>query len=136
VADYTPASVYEVLRREPGHSGEEIWVVRDVSAGKVKSTHPEIAVTGQRTEKLVDLFRTEWRHSGLLVKFKLEVGISAEDLIKVGHASRRAGAADYVVANTLEMTTGPHAGAYLLGNGTEEWVPRASLPARMLMLVT
>ena len=59
-----------------GRTAREQWVVRDVQAGKVKSTHPQIAVLGEQTEKLVDLFRTEWAHKGLLVKFKLEVGIA------------------------------------------------------------
>jgi hypothetical protein len=40
-----------------------------------------------------------------------------------------------LVANTLEMTTGPQAGAYLLSEPGAEWVPRADLPARMARLV-
>jgi hypothetical protein len=48
----------------------------------VKSTHEAIAVLGERTEKIVDLFRTEWKHRGLLVKFKLEVGIGRDDLCR------------------------------------------------------
>ena len=136
VADDAPVRAYEVLRRSSGESGEETWVVRDVQAGKVKSTFPELAVLGQRTEKVVDLFRTEWRHNGLLVKFKLEVDTSDNELIRIGGASRRASGADYLVANTLEMTTGPRAGANLVGEGTTEWVPRAKLALRLQSLVT
>ncbi len=75
VADYRPAGVFEVLECKPTHAGAESWTVRDVQAGKVKSSYGTIAVLGVPTEKLVDLFRSAWGHRGLLVKFKLEVGV-------------------------------------------------------------
>ena len=135
VADYRPVRTYAVVARTPGGGGTETWIVRDAQAAKVKSNHDAIAVLGERTEKLVDLFRTEWGHRGLLVKFKLEVGVSCDDLIRIGQASRRASGADYLVANTLDMVEGASAGAFLLGDGGEEWVPRDELPARLARLV-
>jgi phosphopantothenoylcysteine synthetase/decarboxylase len=136
VADYRPARVYSVVARHPGtESGTEHWIVRDAQAGKVKSNYDHIAVLGERTEKLVDLFRAEWRHAGLLVKFKLEVGIGRDELIRVGQASRRSSGADYLVANTLDMVEGANAGAYLLSDAGDEWVPRAELPGRLAKLV-
>jgi hypothetical protein len=137
VSDYRPTGVFAVVSRRPGDSpGEENWVVRDVQAGKVKSSHGEIAVLGAQTEKLVDLFRGAWDYKGLLVKFKLEVGISKAELIRVGQASRAASGAEYLVANTLDMLEGPEAGAYLLSaNAGAEFVPRAQLPARLVSLV-
>jgi phosphopantothenoylcysteine synthetase/decarboxylase len=136
VADYKPQRVYEVLeRRTGGEGGTEQWVVRDVQAGKVKGSFESIAVLGRRTEKLVDLFRGEWGYGGLLVKFKLEVGIGREDLLRVGEASRTASGADYLVANTLDMVEGPEAGAFLLSAAGHEWVPRAELAARLVKLV-
>jgi phosphopantothenate-cysteine ligase/phosphopantothenoylcysteine decarboxylase/phosphopantothenate--cysteine ligase len=84
---------------------------------------------------LVDLFRRDWGHAGLLVKFKLEVGIGADELLRVGEASRRASGADYLVANTLDMVDGPAAGAYLIGPEGHEWVPRGELAGRMVRLV-
>jgi phosphopantothenate---cysteine ligase (CTP) len=136
VADYKPQRVYEVVERraDPAAPGTETWRVRDAQAGKVKSSFAEMAVLGTRTEKLVDLFRTEWKHRGLLVKFKLEVGISREELLRVGEASRRASAADYLVANTLDMVRGEGAGAFLLSDSGHEWVPRGELPGRMVGL--
>jgi phosphopantothenate---cysteine ligase (CTP) len=134
VADYKPRRVYEVLERR-GVGETEHWVVRDVQAGKVKGSFPAIAVLGERTEKLVDLFRGEWGYRGLLVKFKLEVGIGREDLLRVGEASRTASGADYLVANTLDMVEGPEAGAFLLGAAGHEWVPRAALAERLVKLV-
>jgi phosphopantothenoylcysteine synthetase/decarboxylase len=136
VADYRPVRTYQVVERQPQSDGTERWVVRDAQAGKVKSTHEAIAVLGERTEKIVDLFRTEWKHRGLLVKFKLEVGVGGEELIRIGQASRVASGADYLVANTLEMVEGSGAGAFLLSDGGEEWVPRDELPARLVRLIS
>lgn len=137
VADYRPARVYAVVERTRDQSaaGLEHWVVRDVQAGKVKSNFAEIAILGERTEKIVDLFRGEWGFKGLLVKFKLEVGIPREELIRIGQASRRASGANYLVANTLDMVGGEHAGAYLLSDQGEEWVSRGELPGRMVEVV-
>jgi phosphopantothenate---cysteine ligase (CTP) len=139
VSDYTPTRVYSIVSREPAPSGSadpsspsrETWVVQDAQAGKVKSSHEEIAVLGKRTEKLVDLFRTKWNHRGLLVKFKLEVGISADELILIGHASRRASRADYLVANTLNMVDEFRGGAYLISDTGAELIPRTELAGRM-----
>jgi phosphopantothenate-cysteine ligase len=137
VADYKPERVFEVVERRPlDKDGRETWVVRDAQAEKVKSSFEQMAVLGRRTEKLVDLFRTEWEHRGLLVKFKLEVGISREELLRVGGASRRASGADYLVANTLDMVQGPEPGAFLLSDAGHEWIARANLPQRMLALAT
>jgi phosphopantothenoylcysteine synthetase/decarboxylase len=134
VADYTPAGAFEVTERTRNADGTETWRVRDVSAGKVKSHYDTVAWLGRRTEKLVDLFRGAWGYTGLLVKFKLEVGVGPEELIALGQASRLASGADYLVANTLDMTEGTGAGAYLLGDATREWVPRAQLAERLARL--
>jgi phosphopantothenoylcysteine synthetase/decarboxylase len=146
VSDYTPAGAYQVIGRrqagggEPAGDGEEpgteVWVVRSAQAGKVKSTFEEMAVLGQRTEKLVDLFRGRWGFRGLLVKFKLEVGVTHDALIAIGQASRRASGADYLVANTLDMTAGPDAGAYLLSDAGSQWVPRAALAGALRDVAT
>jgi hypothetical protein len=106
-----------------------------VQAAKVRSNHGCIAVLGEATEKLVDLFRSAWQHTGLLVKFKLEVGTERDELLTIARASRAASGADYLVANTLEMTTGPAAGAYLVGpDDKAEWVSRKDLAPRMAIL--
>lgn len=137
VSDYAPERAYQVVERrpDPATPGVETWTVKDAHAGKVKSTFEEIAILGRRTAKLVDLFRSEWGYRGLLVKFKLEVGVDRAALIRIGQASRRASSADYLVANTLDMVDGPEAGAYLLSDQTEEWVSRADLPRRLQQLV-
>lgn len=135
VADYAPAGVFEIVARETLPDGVERWTVRDVLAEKVRSHLDAIAVVGRRTEKLVDLFRTRWGFHGLLVKFKLEVGVSRDRLLEIGEASRRASSADYLVANTLEMVRDADGGAFLLSDAGAEWVARADLPLRLRLLV-
>jgi len=135
VADYEPVRTYQVVERQPQSDGTERWTVRDAQAGKVKSTHEAIAVLGERTEKIVDLFRKEWGHQGLLFKFKLEVGIGRDELLRIGRASRSVSGANYLVANTLDMVEGENAGAFLLSEDGEEFVPRAALAARLCELV-
>lgn len=135
VADYRPAGSYQILGRTVNDNGEETWAVRNVDAAKIKSSYEQIAIRGERTEKLVDLFRTTWRYQGLLVKFKLEVGVTQEQLIQIGQASRIASGANFLVANTLEMVEGEDAGAYLLSDAGHEWVPRDELPERLVGVV-
>ena len=61
------------------------------------------------------------------MKFKLEVGITKDELIRIGQASRVSSGADYLVANTLEMVEGPNAGAFLLSEeGSEMGAARAT----------
>jgi phosphopantothenate-cysteine ligase/phosphopantothenoylcysteine decarboxylase/phosphopantothenate--cysteine ligase len=131
VSDYKPAGVYAIVSQKTLGDGQEQWIVRSVQAEKVKSTHSSIAVAGKPTEKLIDLFRNRWNHRGLLVKFKLEVGLSHQELIEVGQASRKQSGAEYLVANTLDMVSGPDAGAYLLSDQGSQWIPRDQLPQHM-----
>src|SRR5207237_2363444 len=74
----------------------------DRSAGKVKSDEPELWLRLVRAPKLIDQCRTAWRFTGVLVKFKLEVGLAGEQLLDVAERSRRHSAADLMVANTLD----------------------------------
>jgi phosphopantothenoylcysteine decarboxylase/phosphopantothenate--cysteine ligase len=135
VADYTPAGVFQLTERSPNPDGTEIWHVKPADAPKVKSHHPAIAILGRQTEKLVDLFRTQWNYRGLLFKFKLEVVIPREDLLRIAHASRIASRADYLIANTLDMVEGDRAGAYLLSDAPPEFIPRADLATRLTEVV-
>lgn len=73
----------------------------DVAAGKVKSSHRELWLRLLPTPKLVDLIRQPWNFSGILVKFKLEVGPSDAELIQIAEHSRVHSAADLIVANTF-----------------------------------
>ena len=102
----------------------------DRGADKVKSDVPELWLRLTRAPKLIDLVRGEWRYRGLLVKFKLEVGVSDERLLEIAERSRVHSAADLMVANTLDGASvyaflGPLNGAY-------ERVTRPDLAARLL----
>ena len=157
VADYTPAGAFRIVARRAEASstdgvGREIWTVESIDAAKIKSQHSEIAIVGRATGKLVDQFRSAWGYRGLLIKFKLEVGVEKDALLRIAEASRRESGADLMVANTLAMTgaaspassagaSSGEAGAYLLGGseraggsdaegvGGARWVPREALPA-------
>jgi phosphopantothenate-cysteine ligase/phosphopantothenoylcysteine decarboxylase/phosphopantothenate--cysteine ligase len=102
----------------------------DAAAGKVKSSHPELWLRLTPTAKLVDKIRELWGFRGLLVKFKLEVGVSEAELLDIAEHSRRQSHADLMCANTLE---GMHQWA-LLGpvGGKYERVPRRALADRLI----
>lgn len=131
VSDYNPAGAYALLDCKKQDDGTEVWTVKNAQAGKIKSNHDSIVVRADRTEKLVDLFRTQWEFDGILVKFKLEVDISTEKLLEIGHESRLASGADYLVANTLAMVAGDNPGAYLLSDAPPVWIARKDLPAEL-----
>ena len=136
VTDYRPSGVWEIVERIGAeNAAEQTWKVRRLSGEKISSAHWEIAVVGEHTAKIVDMFRRQWGYQGLLVKFKLEVGLRKDELIAAGKKSREASGADYVVANTLEMVEGQQAGAFLIAKEEQEWVTRERLPGRMVELV-
>lgn len=101
------------------------------SAGKIKSDEPELWLRLVRAPKLVDLIREPWGFRGVLVKFKLEVGLSDDDLLAVAERSRVHSRADLMVANTLE---GAAHVAFLgpLAAGGYERVPRRDLARRVI----
>lgn len=138
IADYRPSGSYaiEVHHPDPDDPQREHWIVRNIHAGKIKSTHRRIAIVGEPTSKLIDLFRTAWGYTGLLVKFKLEVGVNEPDLLAIGQASRKASGADYLVANTLEMVQGDRPGAFLLDDHGHQWISRNELPEVLLRRLT
>lgn len=102
----------------------------DVSAGKVKSSHPELWLKLVQAPKLVDKVRTEWGFRGKLVKFKLEVGVSEQELIEIAERSRVHSSADLMAANTLD---GMHDWAVIgAGPGGYTKVPRTELAGRLV----
>jgi phosphopantothenoylcysteine synthetase/decarboxylase len=138
VSDYLPAGVYAPAPHTRFHPEDGRWesdeplapALADRTAGKVKSDEPELWLRLVRAPKLIDRVRADWGFRGLLVKFKLEVGVDDARLLEVAEQSRRHSAADLVVANTLEG-----AGHYAFlgpGPGGYERVSRRDLPARLL----
>jgi phosphopantothenoylcysteine synthetase/decarboxylase len=136
ISDYRAAGVFAPApgtRFEDGHwlsqTGEPATLL-DRSAGKVKSDEPELWLRLVRTPKLVDRFRSDWGFGGILVKFKLEVGVREEQLLEVAERSRQQSHADLMVANTLE---GAGTWAYLgpLARGYQR-ISRRDLPEQLL----
>ncbi len=93
---------------------------------KISSKNPEMYLKLAPTFKIVDKLRTEWGFKGILIKFKLQVGISETELIKIAQKSRADSDADFIVANCLEW-----ANKYALiidRNDIVERVSRTELP--------
>jgi phosphopantothenate---cysteine ligase (CTP) len=107
VSDYLSGGVYAPATGTHFDAASGRWegappALRDRAAGKVKSDEPELWVRLVRAPKLIDLVRAEWGFRGVLVKFKLEVGIDEARLLDIAERSRRQSSADLMVANTLE----------------------------------
>jgi len=73
-------------------------------SAKVSSNHEKVFLELRQTRKLIDLMRTSWGFRGFLVKFKLQVGITDDELIAIAQKSRATSAADLCVANCLEWS--------------------------------
>jgi phosphopantothenate-cysteine ligase/phosphopantothenoylcysteine decarboxylase/phosphopantothenate--cysteine ligase len=128
VGDYHCAGVFAA---DTPFDGTSLPQLTDVSAGKVKSSHPEVWIRLTPAPKLVDKVRGEWHFRGVLVKFKLEVGVSEEELRQIAERSRVQSHADLMSANTLD-----DAGRWaLVGAGEYTKVPRAELAGEIISKV-
>jgi phosphopantothenate---cysteine ligase (CTP) len=130
VSDYSVAGVYAPPAGAAFGPGAAL---AGVSAGKVKSRHDELWLRLVPTAKLADKVRAEWGFRGVLVKFKLEVGVGEAELLAVAERSRVHSNADAMVANAFETR---HEWAYL---GVRGWpyerLTRAELAPRLLAAV-
>ena len=140
VSDYLPAGAFTPAEGTYFNARSATWEGRgqpaklvEQKAAKLKSTEPELWLRLVRAPKLIDRFRSPWGFEGILVKFKLEVGISDTELLQVAEHSRNHSVADLMVANTLEGAKrwaylGPLAGNY-------ERIARPELPERIVAAV-
>src|SRR5262245_53788777 len=140
VSDYLSAGAFtsEAGTLFNAHTGQ--WESRsglpslaEQKAGKIKSSEPEMWIRLVRAPKLIDHIRQPWGFTGVLVKFKLEVGLNEPELLEVAETARQQSAANLIVANTLEGALhwayiGPIANRY-------ERVTRRELPDRLLLAV-
>jgi phosphopantothenoylcysteine synthetase/decarboxylase len=133
VSDYLAGGVFGAADGTAFDPATGRWTVRttaDLTAGKVKSDAPELWLRLVRAPKLIDSVRRDWDFGGVLVKFKLEVGVGDDSLLDVAERSRLQSDADLMVANTLDGAAewaylGPVAGRY-------ERVARPALADRLL----
>ena len=138
VSDYLAAGVYAPAEGTCFFPEDGAWggaaderprlVGRD--ADKVKSHEPELWLRLVRAPKLIDHIRADWQFRGLVVKFKLEVGLNDVQLLEIAESSRVHSGADLMVANTLEGA-GAHAFLGPLADGYHR-LNRADLPARLI----
>jgi phosphopantothenate---cysteine ligase (CTP) len=133
VSDYAVSGIYAPVAGTTFDPASGAWAqgkMVDVSAGKVKSHHPELWMRLTPTPKLADLVRTTWGFRGVFVKFKLEVGASDAQLQEIAAKSRVRSDADLIVANTLE---GKDSVAWIGDrDGGWEHVKRADLANRLM----
>jgi phosphopantothenate---cysteine ligase (CTP) len=138
VSDYTAAGIFAPAPGTHFSTADGTWTgdppaLLSRGAAKVKSDESEMWLRLVRAPKLVDKVRTAWSFRGVLVKFKLEVGISEKRLLEIAEPSRLQSDADLMVANTLE---GSHEWAYLgPQDGAYERIARRELPQRLLAAV-
>jgi phosphopantothenoylcysteine synthetase/decarboxylase len=133
VSDYLVDGVFGAADGSSFDANSGRWTVRttpSMTAGKVKSDAPELWLRLVKAPKLIDHVRGNWGFRGVLVKFKLEVGVTDDALLDVAERSRRQSGADLMVANTLDGASewaflGPLAGRY-------ERVARPELADRLL----
>jgi phosphopantothenate---cysteine ligase (CTP) len=98
----------------------------------VKSSHPELWLKLVPTPKLIDKVRSDWSFAGVLVKFKLEVGLTEKELRDVAERARLHSRADLMVANMLE---GMNDWALVGGEAGYARVPRGELAERLIEAV-
>jgi phosphopantothenoylcysteine synthetase/decarboxylase len=106
VSDYALAGTYAVASASQYDTNAKGWpraaAFMEVTGGKIKSSYGELWLRLVPTIKLADQVRAPWGFDGMFVKFKLEVGVSHEQLQEIAERSRDQSDADLIVANTLE----------------------------------
>ena len=93
------------------------------SSGKIASNNKELYLKMTPTVKIIDKIRG-WGFTGKLIKFKLQVDISDEELLSIARKSRTHSNADIIVANCLEWATKR---AYIIDDKNERSIERSEL---------
>ena len=97
VSDYKVAGTYA---SKGGVHHEDLHEVD--SSTKISSSAKELYIKLVPTEKIIDKIRDLWGFKGKLVKFKLQVGMTDEELLDIAFKSMQHSNADFIVANCLE----------------------------------
>ncbi len=85
----------------------------EVGQGKIASGQKELVIHFVPTVKIVDFIK-RWDPSVFLVKFKLEVGLTKEQLIKKASRSMLQSNADLMVANDFNDVVGKQHKAFII----------------------
>lgn len=134
VSDYKPAGVFRYIPSERIDEDVYTYTLQELdSSGKVGSDHDELYIKMVKTEKIVDKIREPWGFKGILIKFKLQVNMTDEELIRIATKSMQTSDADWIVANCLEWC---HERAYVVGrNGKGIHTTRDYLPTMLLNII-
>ncbi len=98
VSDYKVEGTY--IPNSKGYFGME----KIDSSKKISSSANELFLKLVPTEKIIDKIRNPWGFKGKLVKFKLQVGMTDEELADIATKSMHHSGADIIVANCLEWS--------------------------------
>ena len=101
------------------------------NTGKVGSNYSKLYLEMVPTRKIVDEIRN-WGFKGILVKFKLQVDMPDEELIRIAHKSMQDSCADVIVANCLEWAKDR---AYILTKDVNQSVSRKLLAPALLNII-
>ncbi len=110
VSDYYVEGTYANVIEETwvsGHAGvgyKDSLGSKIDSQTKISSDNDTLYLKLKKTPKIISKIKSEWQFKGLLIGFKLLVGVSDEELIKVATESLNKNNADYIVANCLEWS--------------------------------
>jgi len=88
------------------------------SEGKIASIKDTLTITLRKMPKVIKQIRTLWPHA-FLIGFKLEVGLSRDELVGRAYASMIESGADLVVANNQNEIDRDKHRAYLINSHKE-----------------
>lgn len=89
------------------------YKIKNASNGKTPSGKNDLSIPLEPTAKLVDRIR-EKAPEAFLVKFKLQVGLTKEELYDIAFNSLKASNANLIVANDLDHMDGENHVAYVI----------------------
>ncbi len=99
------------------------------SSTKISSDSDEVYIKMVKTEKIISKIKSDWGFEGILVGFKLLVGVSDDKLLSVANNSLISNNANVIVANCLEWSTER---AYIVSRNQTINVTRDNLPKNLL----
>jgi len=129
VSDYSVRAIHA-----PGANGQLTPLAPLDATGKVRSDHHRLFLELERTPKLIEQIRSLWGFRGRIVQFKLEVGITDDELIARARASLARSRGDLCVANCLEWMR--ERAYFVSADGSVESVPRKELPTALVRRFT
>ncbi|MCM8532779.1 MAG: hypothetical protein NE330_16545 [Lentisphaeraceae bacterium] len=89
------------------------YKIKNASSGKTPSGKADLSIPLEPTAKLVDRIR-QIAPEAFLVKFKLQVGLTPEELYEISFNSLKASRADLIVANDLDHMDGENHVAFVI----------------------